>query len=104
MLTVLLLAILCCMDAFVLRAPHSSLNTLCTIANAFEAFSMIPEVKTITIRTASNRTNCQVLVLAHVVCNDGDETWINSTGPGLFRACENCANDALLEILERSSE
>ena len=94
------MCLLKCDHSFLLRLPniYGNKHEIFTITNSFETLKNIPQIKSITVGKSTRKNDPEVFVSAFVVREDGGETFIKSSGDGLLRACENCVNDAFIEM------
>lgn len=94
------MCLLKCDHSFLLRLSNFNGNKhkICIIANAFKTLKYIPTIESITVGKSTIKNDQKVFVNALVVCKDGEETIIQSSGDSLLRACEYCVSDTFIEV------
>lgn len=84
-------------DALVLRVSHGATpRTLRNLAHVFEPLDYTSRrVEAITVYPSPGSKN-RVNVTSHFLFDDGGDAWVNGSGNGLPRACNDCVLRVLL--------
>ena len=84
-------------SSFVVRFSRvGKYEQLPVVVHSFEALRTIPKIANLTVHISSLADD-EIYIVAHVVCDNGLETWSSGVG-SLNQACNNCASHVISSL------